>query len=167
MRRLVLARHAQAQDSGDSDLTRELTSRGLRDAAAAGRWLAGSGVTPERALCSPAHRTQQTLAAMIQAGGWPLPVTVEPALYTAGAESVFDLLRDSPAELATLLVVGHNPTVSLVAQLLDDAEGDPAALSAMNTGFPPAALAVFEVADGWAGIGPGAGRLTAFEVGRG
>ncbi|MFI6744482.1 SixA phosphatase family protein [Nonomuraea sp. NPDC050451] len=45
-RRIVLVRHAKAEWNDGDDHERPLADRGRKDAPAAGRWLAGSGVTP-------------------------------------------------------------------------------------------------------------------------
>ena len=64
------------------------------------------------------------------------------------------------------LVIGHNPTMAYVAELVDDGEGDDDATTALVTrGFPTSALAVFAVDGPWSDLGPGAGRLVAFHVG--
>ena len=63
------------------------------------------------------------------------------------------------------MIVGHNPTMAMLAQLLDDGEGDAAAGERMAGGFPTSAVAVFELNGSWADLE--AARLTAFHVGRG
>ncbi len=46
-RTLIVMRHAKAGElPGGPDFERALRPRGLRDSAAAGRWLAGSGCVP-------------------------------------------------------------------------------------------------------------------------
>ena len=45
----------------------------------------------------------------------------------------------------TLVVVGHNPTMASLAQLLDDGEGDEEAGDGCTRGLPGRALAVFDV----------------------
>jgi phosphohistidine phosphatase len=70
--------------------------------------------------------------------------------------------------VTTLLVIGHNPTMAYIAELIDDGEGDPDATTALVTrGFPTSALVVFSVAGDWADLGAGSGRLESFHVGDG
>jgi phosphohistidine phosphatase len=65
--------------------------------------------------------------------------------------------------VSTLVVIGHNPTMASLAELVDDGEGDDVATTAMVTrGFPTSALAVFTVEGPWCDLGPGTGRLEAF-----
>ena len=101
-----------------------------------------------------------------RAGTGPSPTSPE-ALYAAGSDSAFDLLRETDADASTLVVIGHNPTMAFVAELVDDGEGDDDATTGMVTrGFPTSALAVFSVDCPWSDLGPGTGRLEAFHVGR-
>jgi phosphohistidine phosphatase len=53
-----------------------------------------------------------------------------------------------------------------LAQLLDDGEGDAEASTAMASGFPTSAVAVFEYDGAWADLELTSARLVAFHVGR-
>ncbi len=166
-RRLVIMRHAKAEATAPSDHERALASRGNTDAEAAGRWLAEQGITPDVALVSDALRTRQTWAQVARGAGWDESAAeFSEALYAAGSDSAFDLVRETDAGVRTLVVIGHNPTMAYVAELVDDGEGDDDATTGMVTrGFPTSALAVFAVDGPWSDLGPGTGRLEAFHVG--
>ena len=166
-RRLVIMRHAKAEPTAPSDHERALAERGQHDAEAAGRWLGEQGIAPDAALVSDAVRTRQTWAQVAGGAGWTEDVAEfsEP-LYAAGSDTAFDLLRETDADATTLVVIGHNPTMAFVAELIDDGEGDGDAITDMVTrGFPTSALAVFVVDGPWSDLGPGTGRLEAFHVG--
>lgn len=166
-RRLVIVRHAKAEAQGPSDHERVLADRGHDDAVAGGAWLAGAGVVPDHALVSSARRAQQTFAALSEGGGWTLRSDDSRALYVAEPETALDLVRQAPAAAAAVVVVGHNPTMGMLAQLLDDGEGDPAASGELlSGGFPTCSLAVFAVDVPWAELGITGATLTAFHVGR-
>ena len=166
-RRLVIMRHAKAEATAPSDHERALASRGMADAEAAGQWLAEQGITPDVALVSDALRTRQTWAQVAGGAGWDESAAdFSEALYDAGSDSTFDLIRETDAGVTTLVVIGHNPTMAYVAELVDDGEGDDDAMTGMVTrGFPTSALAVFTVDGPWSDLGPGSGRLEAFHVG--
>lgn len=166
-RRLVVMRHAKAEQDGPTDFERPLAARGHRDAAEAGAWLASIGVAPDHALVSAALRTQQTWAAVCDGAGWTLAPDLDRGLYAAGPETAIDLIRLVPAEATCAVVVGHNPTVAYLAQMLDDGTGDVAATTAMAGDFPTSAVAVFSYDGAWDAIGVGGARLEAFHVGRG
>jgi phosphohistidine phosphatase len=70
-----------------------------------------------------------------------------------------------PDPATTVVFVGHQPTVGHVAHLLDDGEGDHAALHSMLHGFPTSSMAVFDVEVPWAELGEETGRLVDFRPG--
>ena len=72
MRELILLRHAHAEPgaAGQADFDRPLSSQGLAEAEAAGRWLADQGLVPDRVLCSPARRARETLEAVLSLTGY-------------------------------------------------------------------------------------------------
>ena len=72
-----------------------------------------------------------------------------------------EILRGAPEDAGVLVLVGHNPTVSSLALLLDDGDPDPAALRALSSGLPTGGAAVFEVAVPWSDLDVGSGRLVA------
>jgi phosphohistidine phosphatase len=75
-------------------------------------------------------------------------------------------VRETAPDVAVLVVVGHNPTMAYLAQLLDDGSGDDDAGRQMATGFPTGALAVFDVTVAWSDLDLASARLIAFHVGR-
>ncbi len=137
VRTLVLLRHAKAETPGElPDFERRLTEKGDADADAAGSWLADERLRPHLVLCSSARRTRQTWqgvsVALKQADpAAPSPeVHYEHGLYGGGRTEVFDLLRAVPDGVRTVLVIGHNPTMSDVSILLRpyEEQGRPTAL---------------------------------------
>src|SRR5436305_2680347 len=160
---LVVLRHAKAErPTGVADKDRPLTERGHADAAAAGAWLAARAYRPDLVLCSPAKRTRQTWRGVsVALAGAPEPeVRFEPALYHGGTEDALDLVRQIPAGAATVLLVGHNPTVSMLSALLDGT-GDPA-----QDGLRTGGIAVHRLDGDWSDHGPGAAPLTATQTAR-
>ena len=108
---LILWRHAEAVDS-EPDFDRELTRRGRRQAAKAARWLAKRLPSDARILVSPAARAQKTALALTD------------DFETDGRLAVG---ADAPTVLASIgypplarvsVVVGHQPTLGLVASYL-------------------------------------------------
>lgn len=160
-------RHAKAEQHGPTDFDRPLADRGHRDAAAAGVWLVGEGFEPDHALVSAALRTQETWAALAAAADWDLDAEIDRGLYAAGPDTALDLVREVEDDVRRLLVVGHNPTIAVLAQLLDDGDGDPDLAEEMMSGYPTGAVAVFEVDGSWADLEEGGARLVGFHVGRG
>ena len=162
----MVMRHAKAEPGGETDAVRELAQRGWNDAVAAGRWLAGSAITPDGALVSSARRTRSTWLAVAEGGSFEAEATYSDSLYSAGPETALDLVRETADAVTTLLVIGHNPTMAYLAQLLDDGSGDEEAHREMAVGFPTSALAVFEVTASWASLELASARLIAFHAAR-
>lgn len=156
-RRLLVMRHAKAAEPDDTpDHERPLAPRGRRDAPEVGAWLASlapDGWVPTVVLCSDAVRTRQTtellVAALVAAGGPAPQVTGSGALYQAGVHQVLDEIAQVPDDVATLLVVGHEPTMSATVALL----------TGQRLRFPTAGVARVELAGGWSSCGADAGSL--------
>ena len=159
-------RHAKAEQDGPTDAERRLADRGVGDAAEAGRWMASVGVVPDRALVSAATRTEETWRALAEAAGWTLEPDLDRGLYSAGVDSALDLVRAVDDDVRCVVLVGHNPTMASLAQLLDAGDGDPAAGTRMIAGFPTSAVAVFGYDGSWADLAPGTASLRDFHVGR-
>lgn len=165
-RRLVVMRHSKAESSAPSDHERALADRGHGDAAEAGRWLQQQGIVADAALVSDARRTQETWAELSAGAEWDIEPDLSSALYAADPDSAFDLLRETPAGVRTLVVLGHNPAMAYLAELIDDGEGDDDAITSLVTrGFPTSALAVFDVSGSWSELGAGSGAVRLFHVG--
>ena len=165
-RLLVLMRHAKAESWGESDHDRRLSEQGRADAEAAGRWLAEQGFTPDHALVSSSIRTQETWEAVATAAGWSLEPVLDDGLYSAGPDTALDLMNETPDEASALFVLGHNPTVAYLAQMIDDGEGDPAAIADMAGGYPTCALTMLAFDGSWADLAMASASVVAFHVGR-
>lgn len=165
MRTLVIMRHAKAEASAPTDFERQLTDRGHAEATEAGRWLAERGVEPDLALVSAAARTQQTWEDVAIAADWDLDVaSVEEPLYAASTEAALDLLREVSDDIGTLMLIGHNPTVAYLVQLLDDGNGDEEAGNRMALGYPTAAVAVMSYDGDWAHLEEASASVQAFHA---
>jgi phosphohistidine phosphatase len=153
-RRLVVMRHAKTESMASSDHDRDLTDRGRRDARAAGAWLAKQRLAPAVVLVSSAVRARSTADEVCAALESRPDVRVLDELYQADEYEVIDLcVAEVPAEAGIVLVVGHNPTMTMAANLL---QGDD---DRQDLALPTAALAVLEVCGPWSELAPGAGVL--------
>ncbi|MGW7363083.1 SixA phosphatase family protein [Streptomyces sp. NPDC054841] len=164
--RLVLLRHAKSAWPDVADHDRPLAPRGRRDAPAAGRLLRETGCVPDLVICSTARRARETWDLASAQLGTEVPVRYEERVYGADPAELVGVLREVPEGVGTVLLVGHNPGMEdLAGGLTGDAEGD--ALARMTEKFPTSAFAVLGLSGGWAALGLGTARLTAFVVARG
>jgi phosphohistidine phosphatase len=162
-RTLVILRHAKAEGPNQvSDLDRSLTERGHADAGAAGAWLVARGYVPDLVICSPARRTRQTwhgVAVAMAEHGSP-EVLYQAEVYGGGPTDLLSLLRATPARVATVLLIGHNPSVSLVSAALD-----PAGRSEPD-GLRTSGLAVHSPDVDWDVLAPGTAPLVTTHTAR-
>ena len=157
-------RHAKSDyPTGVVDHDRPLAARGIREAGLAGDWLRANLPAIDLVLCSSATRTRQTLErTQIDA-----PVTYSERLYHANAGTLIDEINQVAEDVATVMVVGHEPTMSNVALGLadpDSSEGDAAGRISMK--YPTSAIAVLSVPGSWSGLQLSGAELTAFHVPR-
>lgn len=155
MKRLWLLRHAKSRwdDPGLPDHDRPLAPRGRKAATRIAKWAAANDMRPQLVLCSTALRARATLDRVEKALDEP-EVLHDGALYHASAAELMTRLRATPADVADLLVVGHNPGLHELARLL--APPGPAS-------FPTGAIAALRLRiEDWQGVSPGCGELTAF-----
>ena len=160
-------RHAKAETSAETDHERVLTARGRRDAVAAGTHLASIGVLPGHVVVSSAARAVETWQCVAHGAGADPEVSVDDAVYGGGPETVTEALRAVPLDAEVVMLVGHNPTVENLARLLDDGNGDEAALREMALGYPTSSLTVLEVDVPWSDLDADTATVTHFHVARG
>jgi phosphohistidine phosphatase len=153
MKTLLFLRHGKSDWDADfsHDHERPINARGRKAAQRMGRFLAASGVVPDRIATSTAVRARSTLELFLEAGGIDAPVRETRALYLAGPD---DLLREIRAEddaAGVLLLVGHQPGWGeTVGRLTGGAA----------VRFPTAALARVDVdVTAWADVAFGRGEL--------
>ncbi len=160
MPRLLLFRHAKAERTqpGSSDHERALTQSGRKQAAGMGAAIAENGPV-DLVLCSDARRAKETWDVASAAIGNAPEVRLLRSLYEA--DSYLPILRKEGGDAATILLVGHNPSMHETALSLtvDLATAEGAILAVR---FPKGALAVLDFDGSWAALGPAQARLAAF-----
>jgi phosphohistidine phosphatase len=161
-RSLILLRHAKSgYPDGVADHDRPLAPRGLREAGLAGDWLRANLPAIDEVLCSTAIRARQTVAR----AGVDAPVRYVERLYDASPATVIDEINTVADDVTTLLVVGHEPIISVVAVDLAGAEGTKiAAAESISAKFPTSGIAVLHVGGRWQDLEPGGAALVEFHV---
>lgn len=157
-------RHAKSDyPNGVADHQRPLAPRGMREAGLAGEWLRENVPPIEHVLCSSATRTRQTL----DRTGVGAPVSYSDRLYGATPGTMIDEINQVLDEVGTLLVVGHEPTVSQVSLGLAGPRGsDPEAVERISMKFPTSGIAVLWVPVGWSALELSGAGLVNFHVPR-
>ncbi|MBS0540556.1 MAG: histidine phosphatase family protein [Proteobacteria bacterium] len=165
MKTILLLRHAKSAwgEPGLSDHDRPLNRRGEVAAAAIADHLVAKGIVPDLILCSTATRARQTLAPLIERLPAPAPpIALESGLYLASEDMLLNRLRDLPDATGTVLLIGHNDGLGLLAQALAGS-GKASLLAALRDKYPTGALATLQ-ADiaAWPKLKPGIATLAAF-----
>lgn len=153
MKRVILLRHAKSDWNAGygSDHDRPLNKRGRRAAARMGRYLAAIGQLPDLVIGSTALRARDTVERAAAAGGWERPVELTPEFYEAAPETVLQRIRILDESAESVLIAGHEPTWSLLVEML---------VGGGNVRMPTAAMTRVDFAvDRWSGVDAGAGEL--------
>jgi phosphohistidine phosphatase len=161
-RRIVLFRHAKADWPDVADHERPLADRGRHDAPVAGRKLADTQITFDLALCSTAKRTRETWKLAVQELPYRPKTVYEERVYEASPGELIALLNESPDDVRDVVLIGHNPGVQGVTEILAGrSEGD--ARSRLDKrGFPTSAFAVLSYLGPWKSLEPGTATLTGY-----
>ncbi len=153
-RRLLVMRHAKAASPDDTpDHERPLAGRGRRDAPMVGAWLVDAGWVPD--VGAELRRHAGPSDGRARPGGdraRPAPtrrrLRLVGGLYEASVHQVLHVVAEA-GEHSTVMVVGHEPTMSAVV----------ATLTGQRADFPTSAVAQVELSVPWGGVTSGSGRL--------
>ncbi|GIF65264.1 phosphoglycerate mutase [Asanoa ishikariensis] len=165
-RRILLVRHAKAdRPEGVGDVDRPLTARGHADAGAIGAWLAHRDYRPDLVICSPSKRTRQTwhgiALGLADAAGEQAPapeVDYRDEVYDGEGTDLIDLIQGVDDVVNTVMIIGHNPSVSEASELFD-----PASAGDLRT----SGVAAHAYAGEWDECGPGTAPLLETHTARG
>ncbi|MET8565475.1 histidine phosphatase family protein [Streptomyces flaveolus] len=158
-RRIVLFRHAKADWPQVPDHERPLAERGRTDAAVAGRKLADTGITFDLALCSTATRTRETWKLAVHELSHRPKTVYEERVYEASPGELIAVLNEVPDEVRNVILIGHNPGVHGLADILAGAAEDDARERMERRGFPAAAFALLSFDGPWKAVEPGTATL--------
>ena len=127
VKRLTLLRHAKAASDEASlpDRDRPLTRRGRHDAPIMGRRLRAADARPSLILTSPAIRALHTAKLVAREIGYPLEFLQREAdLYLASPDDILGVLARQDDSFNHVIVCGHNPGMTDLANRLTDADID-------------------------------------------
>ena len=160
MRLVYLLRHAKSSwKTGALDHDRPLSGRGRRAAKVLSRHLREQRIEPQLVLCSTARRARETLERIEPALGTP-PVQIERELYGASSDELLERLRGVPDDVGSVMLIGHNPGMQMLALALALPS---AAARELEAKYPTAALATLAFPGAsWNELEPGTAELVGF-----
>ena len=158
MNRLYLVRHAKSDWNypGRADFDRPLNKRGKKNAPRMGKYLRKvQQVAPDYVLCSTAKRARSTAKRLCKALKFPKSrIAWHERIYSGYSEDVLDLVRQIDNRYREVMVIGHNPDMTvLVNQLTGSAIGNVPTCGVAGIDLP---------IDDWADVS--SGDLVFFEV---
>ncbi len=140
--RIYLLRHANASPAapGARDFDRTLSDEGYAEAEILAEKAAEKGYRPDLILCSTAQRCRQTAEAIRRSLDTEVDIRFVDDLYSAPPDRYLNIIA-SQSSSTSVMVVGHNPTIS---QTLAALIGVVPMASALSGGFPTAGYAVVD-----------------------
>lgn len=153
--RLFLMRHGKSDWSAASGLDRDrpLAERGIQTARAMGEFLARSDQCPDLVISSTAIRARSTAELFIEGAGGAIPYQESEQFYESSPQQVLNEIQSIESARA-VMIVGHQPTWSLLASLL---------IGGGELAFPTATIARVDFdCDRWSEIRYGDGYLKWF-----
>jgi len=122
MKTLLLLRHAKSSWKDDSldDRDRPLNDRGKKEAPKMGQLLLDQHLMPDIILSSDAKRCRRTIEKVSEAAGYRGETILTSELYLANPASYLKALSRLPEHISRVLVVGHNPGMEQLLELLTE-----------------------------------------------
>lgn len=120
MKTLYLIRHAKSSwdEPGLPDIERPVIENGVRKTKRIIAFLNEKGILADLILSSPATRAFQTAVMIAEGTGYPVDrIRVERKIYEEYYDRILDLIYATPNEVNSLMVFGHNPTITHLANL--------------------------------------------------
>lgn len=114
-RELILLRHTKSSWKNLSlpDFDRPLKRDRMQDATNMGKALYKLGLRPDLIISSPALRTKQTSELFCDKLHYDFDkVFFDKRIYESSAEEILQVVRETDAEVKTLIIVGHNPSLT-------------------------------------------------------
>ena len=121
MKTLYIMRHAKSSWKFEelSDHDRPLNKRGRTDAPLMGQELAANNAKLQLILSSPAVRALTTATLVARELNYDSDgISVDDRMYGASAKELLKIAHEAPANVDSMMMVGHNESISEFANLL-------------------------------------------------
>lgn len=120
MKTLLLMRHAKSswKERPLTEKDRPLSKRGIKNATQMGSVFLENELIPQLVLSSSVKRARQTAEVVLTACNYRGEVIFLDKLFLAESKVIVDALRLLPDAVERVLVVGHNPGMESMLQIL-------------------------------------------------
>ncbi|MEJ2004279.1 MAG: histidine phosphatase family protein [Cyclobacteriaceae bacterium] len=154
---LYLLRHGRAMEkaSGQNDIDRQLDAMGLQNSSRMGMKLKEDDLRFEMIIASPAERALTTASLIAEQVGYdPARIHINEEIYEASVRSLLQAVNNFKDTWDTVLVVGHNPSLSYLTEYISDAEvGSIATCGLIHITFD---------SDSWGEVSQGTGNFESY-----
>jgi len=108
---------------GQKDIERPLNAIGLQNASRMGMKLKEEEHSFDIILTSPAERAMTTATLIAEQVGYdPARIHVNDDIYDASVRTLLQTVNNFKNEWTSVLLVGHNPSISYLAEYISDGE---------------------------------------------
>ncbi len=123
MLNLMVMRHGKSDWNAGAgeDHGRPLSHRGVQSAERMGEVVRELGSVPDLVISSTAVRARATAELARITGGWDSRLLLDSDLYGASVEGTFDVISGHGGDCERIMIVGHQPTWSMVVKRLTGA----------------------------------------------
>lgn len=114
-------RHAEAENpfTVTNDFSRSLTDKGMSEASKAAKFIFDKGLVIDKLIYSSAKRTSNTAQLVGEFNQLDaVDMLADESLYNAAVGTVLDFILKLEDQWNTVLLIGHNPTFSYLAEYL-------------------------------------------------
>lgn len=127
MKELFIVRHGKSnRDIEDiADIDRPLKERGIEDGYKMAERLVKQNKIPDKIISSPANRALHSATIFSRVFNYPYhEIQINEKIYSAGTHQMLDIIKDVPREIDSLMIFGHNPTFTDLANYFIENEID-------------------------------------------
>jgi len=120
MKKIMIMRHAKSDwaDNTVRDFDRPLNKRGMLAAPEMGNEIKRLNLRPDLIISSPALRAKMTAEAVAEKIGYTNKIIWDKSYYFAYTGDIFKSIKSLDENIEKLLIFGHNPTWSSIAEKL-------------------------------------------------
>ena len=117
MKTLYILRHGQKDDSNinEYDFDVKLTSKGKEDSKKIGQKLKEKNIMPDLIVSSPAMRARTTAQIVADEINYSKNIMFNEVIYQAFLNEILESITYTFDTVDTLLIVGHNPSLTALA----------------------------------------------------
>jgi phosphohistidine phosphatase len=120
MKTLYLVRHAKSswERAGLTDEERPLLPGGIEKTKKIVGFLVGKGIKPDLIISSHAVRAYETAKILAKGIGFPPEkIMIERGVYEGPYDRILDVIYGTAGNINSLMIVGHNPTITGIVNL--------------------------------------------------